>query len=67
MQLTDPEHLVGVLVEGVHDGLVGGVRLGWIGLGPGRCEFDDDLPGGSQVRKARFGLGKGGGEVLDLG
>ncbi len=39
VQLTDPEHLVGVLIEGVHDGLVGGVRLGRIGLGPGRCEL----------------------------
>ncbi|MFD9502369.1 hypothetical protein [Streptomyces sp. NPDC060035] len=66
MQLADRKHLVEVLVEGVHDGLVGGVRFGWIGFGPGRCEFGDDPPGGGQVREARFGLGEGGSEVLDL-
>ncbi|KJK38261.1 hypothetical protein UK15_18625 [Streptomyces variegatus] len=31
-----------------------------------RCEFGDDLPGGVEVREARFGLAEGGGEALDL-
>ena len=35
VQLTGSELLVGVLVEGVHDGLVNGVRLGRIGVGLG--------------------------------
>ncbi|MFF0220350.1 hypothetical protein [Streptomyces vinaceus] len=66
MQLTRSEDLVGVLVEGVHDGLIGGVRLGLIGVASSRCEFGDDLGGGGQVRESRFGLGQGGGQVLDL-
>lgn len=57
----------GVLVEGVHDGLVGGVRLGRFGFASSRCEFRDDLLGGGQVRESCFGLGQGGGQVLDLG
>ncbi|MDJ1135781.1 hypothetical protein [Streptomyces iconiensis] len=32
VELTGSELLVGVLVEGVHDGLVGGVRLGRFGV-----------------------------------
>ena len=32
VQLTGSEPLIGMLVEGVHDGLVGGVRLGRCGL-----------------------------------
>ncbi|MFE5681444.1 hypothetical protein [Streptomyces erythrochromogenes] len=64
--LTGPECLAGVLVEGIHDGLVGGVRLGRTGLVSGRREFRDDLPGGGRIRKSRSGLGQGGGEVLDL-
>ncbi len=32
VQLTGPELLIGMLVEGAHDGLVGGVRLGRCGL-----------------------------------
>ena len=66
VQFTSPGCLVGVLVGGVHDGLVGGVRLGRIGLVSGRCEFGDDFPGGGRIRKSRLGLGRGGGEVLDL-
>lgn len=46
VQLPGSELPVGVLVEGVHEGLVGGVRLGRIGLASSRCEFGDDLPGG---------------------
>ena len=66
VQVTGSEDLVGVLVEGVHDGLVGGVRLGRIGLASSGCEFGDDLGGGSQVRESCFGFGQGGGQVLDL-
>ncbi|WP_405954884.1 transposase family protein [Streptomyces phaeochromogenes] len=66
VQLTGSELLVGVLSEGIHDGLVGGVRLGSIGFASCRCEFGDDLPGGGQVRESRFGLGQRGGQVLDL-
>ncbi|MFE5826675.1 hypothetical protein ACFQ7B_33660 [Streptomyces erythrochromogenes] len=66
MQLAGSEYLVGVLVEGVDDGLVGGARLGRIGFSAGRCEFGDDLAGGGEVREAGFGLGEGGGEVRDL-
>ncbi len=66
MQVTGSKLLVGMLVEGVHDGLVGRARLGWVGIGSCRREFRDDLAGGGQVRKSRFGLGQGGGEVLDL-
>ncbi|MGW3513200.1 hypothetical protein [Streptomyces sp. NPDC000994] len=65
MQFADPECLVGVLVEGVHDGLVGGGLFGRIRFGFGRCEFGDDFPGGGQVRETCFGLGESGGEVLD--
>jgi hypothetical protein len=65
VQFADSECLVGVLVEGVHDGLVGGGLFGWIGFACGRREFGDDLPGGGQLREAGFGLGEGGGEVLD--
>ncbi|MFF8619325.1 hypothetical protein ACF07K_42985, partial [Streptomyces sp. NPDC015350] len=63
VQLTGSKHLVGVLVEGIHDGLVGGVRLGWIGVASSGSEFGDDLGGGGQVRESRFGLGQGGGQV----
>ncbi|GAA3828090.1 hypothetical protein ACFS5L_02685 [Streptomyces phyllanthi] len=65
MQLAGSELLVGVLAEGVHDGLVGGARLGRFGIFPGRCEFGDDLLRGGQVRESRFGLGQGGGQVRD--
>lgn len=44
MPFADPERLVGVLVESVQDGLVGGGCLGWIGFVSGRREFGDDLP-----------------------
>ncbi|GAA2662394.1 hypothetical protein [Streptomyces vastus] len=54
MPFADPECLVGVLVESVQDGLVGGGRLGWIGFVSGRREFGDDLPGGGQVGEARY-------------
>ncbi|BDH07249.1 hypothetical protein HEK131_44760 [Streptomyces seoulensis] len=57
VQLTGSELLAGVLVEGIHDGLVGGVGIGRCGLTSNRCEFGDDLPGGGQVRESRFGLG----------
>lgn len=64
MQHTDPELLVEVLVEGVHGGLVGGVRLGRFAFASsGWCEFGDDLPGGVQIREPRFGIGQGGGQV----
>ncbi|MFJ2764503.1 hypothetical protein [Streptomyces prasinus] len=36
VQITDPEFLAGVLVEGIHDGLAGGGLLGRIGCGSGR-------------------------------
>jgi hypothetical protein len=65
VQVTGSKLLVGVLVEGVHDGLVGGADLGWIGGGSCRSKLRDDLAGGGQVRESRFGLGKGGGEMLD--
>jgi hypothetical protein len=63
---ADSEWPVGVLVEGVQDGLAGGGRLGRIRCVPGRRAFGDDLPGGGQVRETCFGLGEGGGEALDL-
>ncbi|WP_425824812.1 recombinase family protein [Streptomyces fractus] len=66
VQLTRPELPVGMLVEGVHDGLVGAVRFGRFGGAWGRCEFRDDLPGGRQVGEPCFGLRQSGGQLLDL-
>jgi hypothetical protein len=60
------EHLPGVLVERVHDVLVGGVRPGRIGFGSCWCELRDDSSSGGQIRKARFALGQSSSEVLDL-
>ncbi|WUK10146.1 hypothetical protein OG871_02170 [Kitasatospora sp. NBC_00374] len=67
VQLACPECVGGVLVEGVHDGLVGGVRLGRFGFGSCRRDLHDDLSGGGQVREPRFGLGQIGGELFDPG
>lgn len=50
VQFTDPERLIGVGVEGIQDGLVGGGRPGRFGFGPGRCEFRDDLPSRGEFR-----------------
>ncbi|WP_162911700.1 ATP-dependent nuclease [Streptomyces koyangensis] len=67
VQLTSTERLVGVLVEGVHDGLVGGVRLRRFAFAScGRRELGDDLPGSGQVREPRFGLGQSGGQLRDV-
>ncbi|WP_193241856.1 hypothetical protein [Streptomyces phaeolivaceus] len=68
MQSTDPECLVRVLVEGVHDGLVGGGLFGRIEFTSvaGRRDFGDDLSGGGQLRETRFGLGECAGQVLYL-
>ncbi|MFJ4866854.1 hypothetical protein [Streptomyces sp. NPDC088748] len=54
MQLAASERLVGVLVEGVDGGLVGGARarLRRLRFGAGRHEFGDDLAGGGEVREA---------------
>lgn len=54
-----------VLVEGVHDGPVGGGLFGRIEFASvaGRREFGDDLSGGGQVRETRFGLGECAGQV----
>nr|WP_229869010.1 group II intron reverse transcriptase/maturase [Streptomyces chryseus] len=66
VQLANSEYLVGVLVERVHDVLVGGVHLGWIGFGSCWCDLRDDLSSGGQIRESRFALGQCSGEVLDL-
>lgn len=52
--ITDPERLIGVGAEGVHDGLVGGGQLGRFGFGPGRGEFRDDLAGRDEFRQTRL-------------
>ncbi|MFF3787847.1 hypothetical protein [Streptomyces sp. NPDC001933] len=67
-QITDAEHLPGVLVEHGHDALIDG---GGGGLRGGRCvvgrgEAVDDLAGRGELGQAGFGLGEGDGEPLDL-
>ncbi|WP_411573638.1 hypothetical protein [Streptomyces fradiae] len=66
VQLAGSECPAGVLVEGVHDGLVGGARLGRVRFGSCRCGLRDDLSGGGQLHELGLGLGQGGSEVFDL-
>ena len=60
MQFTDPERLVGVLAEGVHDDLVGSGLLGQFKLPfvSGRRQCGDHLSGGGQLHETRLGLGE---------
>lgn len=67
MQVTDAEHLPGVVERGqdaLVDGRGGGPRRGRSVVGWGQAV--DDLAGGGELSQAGSGLGEGGGEPLDL-
>ncbi|WP_405576418.1 hypothetical protein [Streptomyces sp. NBC_01092] len=66
VQLTDPERLVGVGVEGVDDDLAGGGQLRRFAFGSCQCDFCDDLSGSGQIGKPSFGFDQSGGQVLYL-